>query len=95
MIQQKWTVDIAGQAKKADRNLSNLAKDAFALLLKELMFDGPYRSNWSNYAKMPKENYHCHIKKGRPTYVVCWRIINKKQKIMEVYYAGTHEKAPY
>jgi hypothetical protein len=39
--------------------------------------------------------YHCHIEKGRPTYVVCWRIADKNKKNIEVYYAGTHEKAPY
>jgi hypothetical protein len=50
-----------------------------------------------NYAKMKNrtEEYHCRIEKGRPTYVVCWRIANKDKKIIEVYYAGTHEKAPY
>jgi hypothetical protein len=36
----------------------------------------------------------CHLKKGRPTYVACWTV-DKKNKVIEVYYAGTHEKAPY
>lgn len=90
-----WTVNLIGQAKKFDKNLSQQATESFLFLLKELKIDGPYRSNWPNYAKMLDDDYHCHIKKGRPTYVVCWKQYNKKYKIIEVYYAGTHEEAPY
>lgn len=95
MTDDIWTVNLIGQAKKYDSNLSSFAKDAFFALLKELKMDGPYRASWPNYTKMPDDDYHCHIKKGRPTYVVCWKIYDKKYKIIEVYYAGTHEKAPY
>lgn len=96
MIEQiTWTVNIVGQAKKADKNLSKEAAKSFAILLMEMKLLGPYRASWPNYTKMSHENYHCHIEKGRPTYVVCWRIVNKKDKNIEVYYAGTHEKAPY
>jgi hypothetical protein len=38
---------------------------------------------------------HCHLIKGRPTYVACWEVKDPKNKILEVYYVGTHEKAPY
>jgi hypothetical protein len=96
MTSDTWTVNIIGQAKKADKNLSEDAAKAFVLLLKELKSLGPCRFNWPNYTKMNgKEDYHCHLKKGRPTYAACWIIKNKNQKIIEVYYAGTHEKAPY
>ncbi len=93
----EWTIDIVGQAKKSGKHLSKEATMSFAALLLEMRNFGPYRSNWPNYTKMKnkKEDYHCHIEKGRPTYVVCWRIANKNKKIIEVYYAGTHEKAPY
>lgn len=92
-----WTVDISGQAKKAKKNLSKSAIIAFYVLLKELKTMGPYRIDWPNYTKMKNktEDYHCHIEKGKPTYIVCWKITNKKEKAIEVYYAGTHEKAPY
>jgi len=95
MTNDNWTVNLTGQAKKFDKNLSEQAAESFLLLLKELKNDGPYRANWPNYTKMADDDYHCHIKKGRPTYVVCWKIYDKKYKIMEVYYVGTHEKAPY
>lgn len=91
-----WTVNLVGQAKKADNNLSQKAILAFATLLFEMRKLGPYRINWPNYTKMKNQNddYHCHIEKGRPTYVVCWKV-DKKNSIIEVYYAGTHKKAPY
>lgn len=96
MIDAKWKIDIKGQAKKAKKALSESAFKSFEFLLIELEQLGPYRSNWPNYTKMGSvDDYHCHLKKGKPTYVACWRIIDKKQKSVEVYYAGTHEKAPY
>lgn len=93
----EWTVNVVGQAKKANKNLSKQALTSFATLLMEMIKLGPYRTNWPNYTKMKNkvEDYHCHIEKGRPTYVVCWKIMDKNNKRIEVYYAGTHEKAPY
>lgn len=100
MAREYWTVNIIGQAKKVNKSLSKASKSAaesYAFLLIELEELGPYRSQWPNYTKTKGaiEDYHCHIEKGRPTYVACWKIIDKKNKILEVYYVGTHEKAPY
>lgn len=94
---EQWTIRVVGQAKKAKKNLSQSASESYAFLLIELEQLGPYCSNWPNYTKMKDavDHYHCHVEKGRPTYVTCWRITNKKSRILEVYYAGTHEKAPY
>ena len=92
MRKSEWHVVLSGQAKKADKNLSSKAHDAFMLLLAELRF-GPEAPSWPNYSKLGK-GYHCHLKKGRPTYVACW-MADKTVKKIEVYYAGTHEKAPY
>lgn len=100
MTQPFWTVEHVGQAKKALKNISNhLSSDArksYALLLGELRNLGPHRYTWPNFTKMAgsDNDYHCHIEKGRPTYVACWRA-DKKTKTIEVYYVGTHEKAPY
>ena len=48
------------------------------------------------FSKRLSENrHHCHIKKGQPTYVTIWEVTNKRIKLIEVTYAGTHEKAPY
>lgn len=89
----KWNVVLSGKAKKAAKTLPKKTLDAFALLLEELK-SGPETPKWPNYGKLGTVTYHCHLKKGRPTYVACWAV-DKKNKIIEVYYAGTHEKAPY
>lgn len=43
-----------------------------------------------------KRNYyfHCHLRKGHPTYVACWEADVQAKKI-EVFYVGSHEDAPY
>jgi phage-related protein len=94
MTKTDWIVNLVGQAKKALKELPPKTRDSLLTLLRELSILGPIRHDWPNFSKLKTDIYHCHIEKGRPTYVVCWRI-DKKQKLIEVYYAGTHEKAPY
>ncbi len=89
----KWKVELSGKAKRSDKLLSKNALKAFIKLLNDLE-KGPEAPGWPNYGKLGSMTYHCHLKKGRPTYVACWTA-DKKKKIIEVYYAGTHEKAPY
>jgi len=68
------------------------------LLFMDLATNGPTAKGWPNYSKLQGvkgDKRHCHLQKGKPTYVCCWEVVDKKRKIIEVYYAGTHEKAPY
>lgn len=96
-----WEVTLSGRANKEKGRLSPAIQSQLALLIKEMEILGPIRNNWKNFSPLkkgpgvPEDSYHCHIKKGRPTYVVCWWIVNKKEKKIEVYYVGTHENAPY
>lgn len=92
---KEWKVELAGQAKKAQKILPKNALNTFFLLVFELK-NGPIKKEWPNFSSLKgmKDHYHCHIEKGRPTYVVC-RSAGKANKKIEVYYAGTHEKAPY
>jgi hypothetical protein len=103
MQKSLWEV---GLSTKAKRQISELEKKnpkvyaLFALLAKELEVSGPWRKNWPHYSplkgkNLPENTFHCHIKSGKPTYVVCWCIEDKEVKIIEVFYVGTHEKAPY
>jgi hypothetical protein len=64
-------------------------------LAKEIEIMGPVRGNWPNYGKLAPERHHCHLKKGRPTYVAVWEERNREIRLIEVVYVGTHEKAPY
>lgn len=98
MIKQ-WTVNtkrnVDKQAAKLNKNVLYLLR----LLFEDLINKGPSLSDWPNYGKLhDKKNTdkrHCHLQKGNPTYVCCWEVIDKQRKIIEVYYVGTHEKAPY
>ena len=91
-----WTVKLESKRiEKAIRDLPEHARLKMFALMKDLEMNGINQPSWPNYSKLSDDTYHCHIKKGRPTYVVCWKLIDKNKRIMEIYYAGTHEKAPY
>ena len=91
----KWEINISGKVQKGLKKLPNNVKKQLFLLLKEIEISGPVRGNWPNYSKLGKNRHHCHIKKGRPTYVAVWEEQDASIKIVEVVYAGSHEKAPY
>jgi mRNA-degrading endonuclease RelE of RelBE toxin-antitoxin system len=97
-----WDVDFAPSAKRKKEKLPPKIKEALAFLVQELETAGPIRKNWPNFGdleksrkRVPANAYHCHLKKGRPTYVACWSVEDKKLKIIEIFYVGTHENAPY
>jgi hypothetical protein len=99
-----WTILYSGPAKRALKKgrkiLSQDALDAMDMLHLDLEMFGPSQTGWPNYGKLKNQGKgvdrrHCHLLKGRPTFVACWEVKNTKNKILEVYYVGTHEKAPY
>lgn len=84
------------KSAKADGKLPSPVLDAFRLLLTELENFGPVRGNWPNYGKLSDDVHHCHLKKGRPTFVAVWKdVSNVNAPKIEVTYVGTHENAPY
>jgi mRNA-degrading endonuclease RelE of RelBE toxin-antitoxin system len=90
-----WNVKIKRKlAKKLDR-LPKSVQNSLKVLIKEIELDGPVRGNWPNYSQLSKNRHHCRLKKGRPTYVAVWRITDEGIRLVEVIYAGSHEKAPY
>jgi len=94
----KWTVRPARAIDKQAAKMSETVMLKLRLLFMDLTTRGPAVSGWPNYGKLQGtkgDKRHCHLQKGKPTYVCCWEVIDKKRKIIEVYYVGTHEKAPY
>jgi mRNA-degrading endonuclease RelE of RelBE toxin-antitoxin system len=98
----KWRVEPSNKVKKKIKELSESIKAIVYALLLDLENSGPRQVNWPNYGPLfkhkkiiPENAHHCHLKKGNPTYVACWRVINKNEKLIEVFYVGTHENAPY
>ena len=94
-----WTVQFTNKAAKQARQLNEELFLVLQLLAEDLKVKGPIPGKfWHNYGKLSsKKNRdirHCHLAKGHPTYVCCWEVFNI-EKIVEIYYVGTHEKAPY
>jgi mRNA-degrading endonuclease RelE of RelBE toxin-antitoxin system len=90
-----WTVTLSRKAEKQARKLPESVRSALFALIKEIRSAGPVRGNWSNYGKLAERRHHCHIKKGKPTYVAVWEERAGEVHLAEVIYVGTHEKAPY
>jgi len=90
-----WTLQWKRKLEKQLQDLPEQVQVSFRALIREIELLGPIRGNWKNYSKLSKTQHHCHLKSGRPTYVACWEVVDHKQDIVEVYYVGTHEKAPY
>jgi mRNA-degrading endonuclease RelE of RelBE toxin-antitoxin system len=90
-----WTVKIMRRALKQVDRLPVKVREILADLIRDMELHGPVRGNWPNYSRLSENRHHCHIKKGQPTYVTIWEETDKGIKLIEVTYAGTHEKAPY
>lgn len=95
-----WTVTFTNSAAKQLAKLSENVRLVAQLLTEDLKYKGPAPGKeWPNYSKLNgrknKDRRHCHLMKGRPTYVACWEVSDHNEKLIEVYYVGTHEKAPY
>lgn len=90
-----WTVKLSRNAEKQKANLSKAVRQILYALIGDIEAGGPVRGDWPNYGKLADGKHHCHLKKGNPTYVAVWEIQDKKIRLVEVKYVGTHEKAPY
>jgi mRNA-degrading endonuclease RelE of RelBE toxin-antitoxin system len=93
-----WTVTFSPRAAKQKTKLpAGIAERLDALRIK-IEATGPLQPKTPHFGKLngwPGETYHCHLNKGRPTYVVIWQVEKDSVQVVEVIYAGTHEKAPY
>jgi hypothetical protein len=94
-----WAVRLSKKASKQIEELPDLARSKMFLLIAEIRNAGPLRHNWPNFSRLTVRGntlpYHCHIKRGHPTYVACWEVKDELIRLVEVYYVGTHEKTPY
>jgi len=96
-----WQVRLKPKVRKDLDNRKRIPlsiKNSALYLIINLEEHGP-AVNWPNYGKLKNQGLgidrrHCHLQKGRPTWVACWEV-DSQNKLIEVYYVGTHEKAPY
>ena len=80
--------------KKVEKGLNKLPKQVkqlLYLLIADLQESGPIQKDWHNFSPLGKGMYHCHL---NYRYVACWSH-DKEEITIEVYYAGSREKAPY
>lgn len=95
-----WAVDFSTNAEKQYKKLKRSGSrpsinDTIDLLALDLKKNGPQLPSWPHFGSLEEGHFHCHLRRGKPTYVACWRVIDKKARQIEVYYVGTHEGAPY
>lgn len=94
MIAEKLKIYEIRVVKKVRKNLSRLPKNIrkrFTALAEQLRDRGPIAHDWPNYRKLGDNRYHCHLTRS---YVACWKH-DKGTIIIEVYYVGSRENAPY
>ena len=80
--------------KKVARGLNKLPRSVqqlLFLLVADLQADGPIRREWPNFSSLGPDHFHCHL---TYRYVACWTC-KKGEIVIEVYYVGSREKAPY
>jgi hypothetical protein len=80
--------------KKSQKNIEKMPLNIMLkmrFLVSDLEEKGPVLNEWSNFGKLDENNYHCHLSYH---WVACWRC-EKNSIIIEVYYAGSRENAPY
>jgi mRNA-degrading endonuclease RelE of RelBE toxin-antitoxin system len=90
-----WIVEFTLKARKQKDKLPTRLQTVLFQLVREIEKAGPVRGDWPNYSKLADGLHHCHLKKGRPTYVAVWSEVKDRIRVVEVIYAGSHEKAPY
>ena len=92
---KQWQVNLTKKAGKQKEALPKMIKEQLAYLMRDIEVHGPVRGDWPNYGKLGPGRHHCHLKKGKPTYVAVWTERDREIRLIEVTYVGTHEKAPY
>ena len=72
MPEALWVVTLSRRTDKSLDYLPNTVRGALALLISDIESGGPVRGDWPNYSRLGQRRHHCHLKKGRPTYVAVW-----------------------
>ncbi len=87
-----WTVLAKKSVVKSLASLPKKVQYLFADLNSDLQNNGPIQRGWNNFSALENNQFHCHLKYH---YVACWTVVNSNTCIIEVYYVGTREGAPY
>ena len=91
MTIMSYEVRIKRKIERGLRRLPSSVQKLFFLLVADLQVDGPVQKSWRNFSPLGDDRYHCHL---NYRYVACWTC-RKNEIVIEVYYVGSREKAPY
>jgi mRNA-degrading endonuclease RelE of RelBE toxin-antitoxin system len=87
-----WDVTFTKKAARQRDKLAPRERAVLDFLLFDLQLSGPVQPSWPNYSKFGEGEHHCHL---RHKWVACWRVNAAKIELIEVYYVGSRENAPY
>ena len=87
----RYQVIVGKKIERMMRSVPPAVQDSFAALKDDLEEKGPFQLGWPNYSPLGNNKYHCHLSYN---YVACWEW-KQSTIIIEVYYAGSREGAPY
>ena len=87
----KYEIRIKRKVGRGLRKLPSDVQKLLYLLIADLKADGPIQKTWRNFSPLERGRYHCHL---NYRYVACWTCL-KDEIVIEVYYVGSREKAPY
>lgn len=90
-IDNVYRVIINKTAEKGMKKMPERIRHKMVVLIDDLESKGPLLYEWNNFSKLGDNNYHCHL---THKWVACWQCENDSI-IIEVYYAGSRENAPY
>ncbi len=86
-----FTVVMPKRVEKQIQKLRLLEKKKLVQLIDDLREFGPVQNRWRNYSKLSDLAHHCHLSYH---WIACWRE-TEKELVLEVYYVGSRENAPY
>ncbi len=87
-----WQVNIHKQAIKRARKMPKREQQLFRALVKDLTVTGALQTSWPNYSKLGGRKHHCHLSYK---WVACWEESEGELYLIDVYYVGSREDAPY
>jgi len=88
-----WIVRFSKRALKQKEKLPKKQQELLFRLMKDMQLGGPVRRDWPNYSTLGDKNiHHCHLSYS---WVACWKMENQELQLIEIYYAGSRENAPY
>lgn len=86
-----FTVGWKKRIEKDIKKMPQREQDKFAQLVYDLIENGPIQKKWPNFSNLGANKYHCHLSYH---WIACWRT-ESENIIIEVYYVGSRENAPY